>query len=258
MSTIKGSIAIMLLSIALQLTGSLAHASERTNQRFTVVVTDAFINLRTGAGKAYPIFYVAQRGESLSIAKRRTSWFKVELESNGGSVKTGWVHEDDLSMANVAGTDLPASSHPQIRRSINPSWSGNYQLGRLSEDDLVGLGVSYNRLKALSFELRGLAFTGSVFQGWVINGQLKFSPFSRWVLAPYLSSGYGFMKREVRGDFLPVEDNSDHVFIVGAGLDVRLHQDYRLSFDYQQFNILPSSSENIQLDAWQLGLSVNF
>ena len=257
MKKIKGVIATLLYIVGL-FTSAAVCADKPAKRHFTVVVTDAFINLRTGAGEAYPIFYVAQRGELLSITKRRTSWFRVHLESNGNTVKTGWVHQDDLSMANVEGTDLPASSHRQIRRSIDPQWSGNYLLGRLSEDDLVGLGVSYHGLKALSFELKGSAFTGSIFQGWVINGQLKFSPFPRWMLSPYLSSGYGYMKREVRGDFLPVEDNSDHVFIAGGGLDIRLHRDYRLSFDYQQFNILPSSTENIKLDAWQLGLSVNF
>src|SRR5690606_20970858 len=57
-----------------------------------VVIAEPYIELRSGPGKGYPIFYVAERGERISLLKRRTEWYKVELARG----TEGWVHERQL------------------------------------------------------------------------------------------------------------------------------------------------------------------
>ena len=62
-------------------------------QVLKVVVADAYIELRTGPGRGYPIFHVADRGAEIEVLKRRTNWFEVRTARG---VK-GWVKQDQLA-----------------------------------------------------------------------------------------------------------------------------------------------------------------
>ncbi len=79
------------LSILLIVFTISARADEEPVQ---VKIADPFINLHTGPGKAYPIFHVIDRGELVSIEKRRTNWFRIRAE-NG---KTGWASHDEMQL----------------------------------------------------------------------------------------------------------------------------------------------------------------
>src|SRR5688572_3899899 len=68
--------------------GGVAHAAKPVYVR----VTDPYIELRTGAGEEFPIFYVAERDEKVRIIMRRTDWFKVRTERN----KEGWVSREQM------------------------------------------------------------------------------------------------------------------------------------------------------------------
>src|SRR5262245_31233611 len=55
-------------------------------------ITDPYVELRTGPGRGYPIFYVAAREEWIEILLRHTDWFKVRT-ANG---QEGWVNRSQL------------------------------------------------------------------------------------------------------------------------------------------------------------------
>ena len=66
-----------------------AHAQLRVER---VQVTDPYIELRTGPGRGYPVFFVAAREEWIEITLRHTDWYKVRTA--GG--KLGWVNRKQL------------------------------------------------------------------------------------------------------------------------------------------------------------------
>src|ERR1700752_281799 len=67
----------------------LARAAEETEK---LIVTDPYIELRTGPGRGYPIFFVAARDERIQILLRHTDWYKVRTEKG----KEGWVVRSQL------------------------------------------------------------------------------------------------------------------------------------------------------------------
>src|SRR5262245_43995667 len=72
------------LAVALPL-----HAAEETE---TLIVADPYIELRTGPGRGYPIFYVAARDEKIQILLRHTDWYKIRAEKG----QEGWVNRTQL------------------------------------------------------------------------------------------------------------------------------------------------------------------
>ena len=62
---------LALAMIGLMALPPVAQADEQYPQ---VTVAQAYIEIRTQAGKGYPIFYIAERGENLSVIKKKTDW----------------------------------------------------------------------------------------------------------------------------------------------------------------------------------------
>ncbi len=58
-----------------------------------VVVAEPFIEMRSGPGRGYPIFHVADRGAQIEVVRQRTDWFEVRTEKG----VAGWVHQDQLA-----------------------------------------------------------------------------------------------------------------------------------------------------------------
>jgi len=67
-----------------------------TSYQPDVVVADPFIEMHTGPGRGYPIFYVAGQGDQITILKRKTDWFKIQLPRGSFDVREGWVHIDQM------------------------------------------------------------------------------------------------------------------------------------------------------------------
>ncbi len=59
-----------------------------------LVVEEPFIELRTGPGRGYPVFYVVEQGAAITVTRRRTEWFEV-ISPRG---QEGWVHRDALEL----------------------------------------------------------------------------------------------------------------------------------------------------------------
>ena len=110
---------LCLATIVIALGSSPAHA--KSNLR--VEVAEPYINIRTGAGKSYPIHYVAQRGQLLTVLKRKAFWYKIKMTTHGQREIVGWVYRSDLGDTVVAGSSIISSDHPRMNHAKQPRLS---------------------------------------------------------------------------------------------------------------------------------------
>src|SRR5690606_19828133 len=73
---------------ALLLTTAAASAAE-----LEVRVAEPFIELHTGPAAGYPVLQVVDRGEPLTLLRRRADWFQVRAEDG----RVGWVPAEALA-----------------------------------------------------------------------------------------------------------------------------------------------------------------
>ena len=66
---------------------ALAWENPFANYEPEVVVSDPFIELHTGPGRGYPVFYVAAQGDHITILKERTLGINKDLEAAAGKGK---------------------------------------------------------------------------------------------------------------------------------------------------------------------------
>jgi uncharacterized protein YgiM (DUF1202 family) len=132
--------ALLLLGVGAVVTS--ASAQEK------VQITDPYIELHTGAGRGFPIFFVAERGEWIEILLRHTDWFKVRT-ANG---QEGWVNRAQLETTlTEAGTtkafrDILLDDYLRRRLELGAAW------GQFDGAPMLKIWSAYRFADALSFE----------------------------------------------------------------------------------------------------------
>ncbi|MGH8259162.1 MAG: SH3 domain-containing protein, partial [Steroidobacteraceae bacterium] len=79
---------LFILLLPLLAVPGLASAKERLQ----VFVNAPYLELHTGPGRGYPVFYVVERNGSVDVLKRFTDWYKVRTERG----IEGWVAQRDM------------------------------------------------------------------------------------------------------------------------------------------------------------------
>ena len=81
--------------ILLAVLASLMFSSGVAGEPQSAMVTIPFLEIHTGPADVYPVAQVIERGDTLTVLKERTGWYKVR----GPRGQEGWVSADKLQEA---------------------------------------------------------------------------------------------------------------------------------------------------------------
>lgn len=228
-----------------------AHAQLRVER---VQVTDPYIELRTGPGRGYPVFFVAAREEWIEITLRHTDWYKVRTA--GG--KLGWVNRKQLeSTLTEAGgqktfRDVVLDDYLSRRVELGAAW------GRFKSEPMLIIAGAYRVSDTLSIEA-AIGQVQGVFSGtdfWRIG--LNVEPWSdrRW--SPFFGIGVGRFSNIPNLSLvgaIPTDAKLAH-----AVLGVRYHLSDRFvaRADYAIYTAFLDDSRSEEYGAFTVGLSFFF
>jgi hypothetical protein len=122
------------------------------DEHVRVVIDDPFIEMHTGPGRGYPIFYIGERGEEVEILKRRTEWFQIRVARG----QEGWVHLEQLQRTfDLEGEqfDIPGLGFGDYRES---RWEVGALYGDFGGANVISTFGGVSLTENLSLEL-GLA-----------------------------------------------------------------------------------------------------
>lgn len=183
--------ALGLLLAAAGLAPQAARAAEEVAERLQVA--EPFLELRTGPGRGYPVFHVAERKSWITVELRRTDWYRVRAEgpnsAEGGRV--GWVHRSQLETTlTEAGSgktfrDLLLDDYLNRRVEFGLAW------GRMRAEPMLKVWAGWRLgdtlgVEATTGQVQG-AFSGTEF--WHLS--LVSEPWSHQRLSPFASVGFG-------------------------------------------------------------------
>ena len=150
-------------------------------------VAEPFLELHTGPGRGYPVFFVVERRQWVAVELRRTDWYRVRAE--GGQV--GWVPRQALQAtlteagAGKTFRDTLLDDYLGRRLDFGAAW------GRFAAEPMLKLWLHYRLADAVGAEL-GVGqvqgrFSGSDF--WHLS--LTSEPWSDRRLSPFFAVGLG-------------------------------------------------------------------
>jgi uncharacterized protein YgiM (DUF1202 family) len=219
-----------------------------------LTVADPFLEMRTGPGRGYPVFFVVARGQAVVVELRHTDWFKVRAE--GGQL--GWVHRHQLeSTLTAAGSsktfrDIALDDYLARRVQMGGAW------GRFKSEPMLKLWTSVKLSDTLSIE-GDLGQVQGVFSGtnfWHVA--LHSEPWSDQRLSPFFGVGVGQFRNFPNLSLVgatPTDAKLAHV-IVGARY--HLSERFVLRADWALYTAFVSDQRSTEYRAVTAGVSFFF
>jgi uncharacterized protein YgiM (DUF1202 family) len=219
-----------------------------------VQITDAFIELHTFPGRGYPVFYVAARGEWVSIELRHTDWYKVRTATG----KVGWVTRAQLR------TTLAENGLQQQFGDIafNDYLARRVELGagygRFHREPMMKFWLSYRLSDTLSIE-SSLGQVQGVFSGttlWHVN--LQAEPWSDQRLSPFAGIGIGRFHNIPNQSLVGFQQTNARMADAIVGARYHLTDRFMIRADYAIYTAFVSDQRSLEYRAATAGLSFFF
>lgn len=228
------------------------HAAEPVRERLQV--TDPYIELRTGPGRGYPVFFVAARSEWIEVELRHTDWYKVRTEGD----KVGWVHRSQLetTLTEAGGTktfrDVMLDDYLRRRVQFGVGW------GRFEGEPMLKLWTGWRMSDALSLQgdvgqVQGL-YSGSHF--WHVG--LVSEPWSDRRLSPFFSVGFGRFRNVPQLSLVGAVPTDAKTAQAAFGLRWYLSERFMLHADYTLHTAFVADTRSSEFKAWTAGLAFFF
>ncbi|MFK7977191.1 MAG: SH3 domain-containing protein [Halioglobus sp.] len=231
----------------------------RADDEVSSVVAEAYIEMRTQPGRGYPIFYIAERGETIELLKRRTDWIKVRTQRG----VEGWAHVDDVGITTDSNAQELASVNPSFR---SPNFEGytnrSYEVGILLGDydntDAIAGYLGWHFTRNLSLELEASENFGDASDGRMVTLNVVHQLFPNWRYSPFVSLGGGVRETNPRATLVSTPDRTDNTAAVGAGVRIYLHHRMFLRLQYKHYVVMTDRDDDEEVGEWKLGISAYF
>ncbi len=219
-----------------------------------LTIADPYIELHTGPGRGFPIFFVVPRGEAIEVTMRRTDWYKVRTPEG----REGWVARRQLetTLTEAGGSktfrDLLLDDYLARRVELGAAW------GRFKADPMLKVWTSYRLADTLAVEatigqVQG-AFSGTSF--WHAN--LISEPWSDRRLSPFLSVGFGNFNNVPNQSLVDALNTKARLANASAGVRWHLSDRFVLRADYTIYTAFVADTRSTEYRAVTGGLSFFF
>ncbi len=219
-----------------------------------VQIADPYIELRTGAGRGYPVFHVEEQGEQIEILKRKTDWFKVRTTKG----KEGWVAREQLSRTlTPAGERLEISDASQKEFAFH-RWEMGAMGGDFEGADVMTAYGGFFMTPKLSVEISASKIFADFSDADMLAANLLIHPFPSWRFSPFFSVGTGVIRTDSDTTLVQESDRTDQLASVGAGFRIYLARRFIFRAQYKNHVIFQSTNDNQEIDEWKAGFAVFF
>jgi len=219
-----------------------------------VIVVDAYLELRTGPGRGFPVVYVVERGAMVRVLKRRTDWFNVQ-DADG---REGWVHRTQMSE-----TLVPAGVRMEIDDPAREDFGAHRREVGLLIGDFGGANIvtaygAYAFNAHLSGEFALSHLLGNFSDGQIASIGVTHVPRPDWRIQPFFSLGTGMIRVQPKGTLVQTPDRTDQLAYVGAGVRAYLARRFIIRGEYKEYVVFTDRDENEEATEWKIGFAFFF
>lgn len=229
----------------------------QSKEQIPLTIADAFIEMHTGPGAGYPIFYVADRGSKVVILKRKTNWYKIRTE-NG---KSGWANKQQMQQ-----TLLPSGQQLKFAEEnqdafVQRKWEIGSTTGELEKAPTISLYGAYALTQNIYSELTLGHSVGNVSSSTMYKLNLLMQPFPEWNYSPFFTMGVGSIQVKPNATLIDPADKINTMSQIGLGFKTYLSRRFILRFEINEYVIFSANNdkdENEDISEWKIGFAVFF
>jgi len=230
---------------------------EITPTNYRVTIADPFIELHTGAGSGYPIYYVIDRGTEVRVISRKTRWFKLETDDG----KIGWASREQMRL-----TLLPSGEQFQVidldaDDFSKRKWVLGVTGGEFESAPVFTIFTAYSFTENLAAEGHFGQAIGSKSSSSFFKSNLVMQPLPDLKYSPYLTLGLGKIKIEPSATLITPNDESNTFSQFGVGIQRYISRSFLFRLEANEYVIFSADStrnDNEVVSEWKFGFAVFF
>jgi hypothetical protein len=216
-----------------------------------VVVQDAYLDLRSGPGRGFPVTQVVDRGASVALLRQRTDWIKVRT----GRGREGWVHRRQLERTLTPDGAEVRLAGPGPEARTQHRWEVGLGAGDFGGADVVTVHGSYSITESLFLRADVSQLLGNYSNGWLGTVGIAHAFLPHWRVSPFVGIGTGALFIEPKATLVQPSDRTDQTAYLGAGVRGYLTDRFLLQAEYRQYVVFTSRDENEEIDEWTVGFT---
>ena len=219
-----------------------------------VQITDPYIELHTGPGRGFPVFFVVPREQWIAIELRHTDWYKVRTDDG----KIGWVHRRQLETTLTAAGDKKSFRAILLDDYLNRRLQLGAAWGQFKSEPMLKIWTSYRVSDTLSLEAT-LGQVQGVFSGtdfWHLN--VLSEPWSDRRISPFFGVGVGKFKNFPNQSLVGATTTDAKLANATIGVRYYISDRFVARADYSLYAAFVSDSRTLEYRAYTLGLSFFF
>jgi uncharacterized protein YgiM (DUF1202 family) len=219
-----------------------------------VTVEDPFIELHTGPGRGYPIFYVAERGDAVAVIRRRTDWFQVRLPRG----QEGWVPLDQMTRT----LDLDGEAFEVTEFTFDDyaerRWESGVLYGDFGGANVISVYGGYNVTRNLALELWLGQALGRFSDSKMVNVNIVHTMFPDKRITPLFTLGTGTIETSPKATLVATTDRRDSMAHAGFGMRTYITRRFVFRAEYKTYVVFTSRDDNEEVREWKAGFSFFF
>jgi len=232
-------------------------AVEKNSDIYRVTISDPFIELHTGPGAGYPIFYVIDRGTEVQVLRRKTDWFKIVTDDG----KTGWASRDQMRQTLLPTgepfklVDLDQDDFTQRK------WVLGVTGGEFASAPVFTLFTAYSFTDNLAAELHFGQSIGSESSSTFLKANAVMQPLPDLKYSPYMTLGLGRIKLSPSATLIVTQDDSNDFAQFGLGIQRYISRSFLFRLEFNEYVIFSANStrnDNEEVNEWKFGFAVFF
>jgi hypothetical protein len=223
-----------------------------TSERLTVAAP--FLEMHTGPGRGYPVFFVVARGQAVVVELRHTDWYQVRAE--GGQL--GWVHRHQLETTITAAGGTKTFRDIALDDYLARRLQMGGAVGRFKSEPMLKLFASYKLSDTLSVE-GTVGQVQGIFSGtnlWHVS--LHSEPWSDQRLSPFFGVGMGRFKNTPNQSLVGATTTDAKLAHMMVGARYYLSERFVLRTDWALYTAFVSNQRSLEYRAVTAGVSFFF
>ncbi len=222
-----------------------------------VRIADPFIELHTGPGSGYPIFYVIDRGTEVEILRRKTDWFRITTDDG----KSGWASRRQMQRTLLpSGEELSISDNTEDD-FISREWVVGFTGGEFESAPVFTVFGAYSFTENLIGELHYGQSIGDASSATFWKTNVVMQPLPDLKYSPYMTLGVGKIEVTPSATLIVPEDDNNTMAQFGLGIQRYVSRSFLFRFEVNEYVIFSSTTtndDNEEVSEWKFGFAVFF
>jgi hypothetical protein len=224
---------------------------------YRVTIADPFIELHTGPGQGYPIFYVVDRGIEVRVLRRKTNWFKIVTDDG----KSGWASRDQMRQTLLPSGEKFKTLELDQDDFTERKWVLGVTGGEFESAPIYTVFTAYSFSDNFAAEVHFGESVGRKSSAQILKANAVMQPFPDLKYSPYMTLGLGKIEVSPSATLISPEDDNDSFAQFGLGLQRYVGRSFLFRLEVNEYIIFSASStsnNNEEVSEWKFGFAVFF